>query len=141
MRSIDAHSAFVIMDTAQAKILPLLTNNAGDNWYDSCVTRIVSSKAKRTVFIRQLLSILKQYRFDGVSIDFEDLHSLHNNQDLVDFHSQLYDSMHANHMLATQCIPPFNDDYKIDELHKFNDYIFCNNGFTTSTTKPPARGR
>lgn len=116
--------AFAIMDTAQAKILPLLTNNVGDNWYDSCVTRIVSSKAKRTVFIRQLISLLKQYRFDGVSIDFEDLYSLHDNEQLVDFHRQLYDSMHANHMLATQCVPPFNEDYKISELHKFNDYIF-----------------
>ena len=115
---------FAIIDTAAAKTIPLLSNYFNEKWNDSCVSRIVSTKERRTVFIHRLISLLHQYHFDGVSIDFEDLYSLKNDQDLVEFHSQLYDSLHANKLLATQCIPPFNQDYRINELHKFNDYIF-----------------
>ena len=116
--------AFALLDTSKAKIVPLLTNNFKDQWNDSCVARIVSSPQTRTRFIKNLLTVLRKWGFDGVSIDFEDLYSLHNDQDLVEFHHELYDSLHANKMIATQCIPPFNKDYKISELHKFNDYIF-----------------
>src|ERR1019366_5325692 len=116
--------AFALLDTSKAKIVPLLTNNFKDHWNDSCVSRIVSSPQSRTRFIKNLLNVLRKWGFDGVSIDFEDLYSLPSDQDLVEFHHELYDSLHANKMIATQCIPPFNKDYKISELHKFNDYIF-----------------
>ncbi len=116
--------AFALMDSSKAKILPLLTNNDGDDWHDSIINVIVQSPHKRTLFIGQLLSILRKYGFDGVCIDFEDLYHLKDNDQLVDFHRELYDSLHANHMLATQCVPPYNSDYKVSELHKFNDYIF-----------------
>ncbi|MDB5284774.1 MAG: glycosyltransferase [Bacteroidota bacterium] len=116
--------AFGLLDTSKAKIVPLLTNNFGDKWNDSCVTRIVSTPESRSKFITGLMKVLRKWGFDGVSVDFEDLYSLHSDQDLVEFHRELYDSLHANKMIATQCIPPFNKDYKISELHKFNDYIF-----------------
>lgn len=115
---------FALMDTSPAKIIPLLSNLVKDDWCDSCVNRIVSSPVKRTAFIKQLMGIIRKYTFDGVCVDFEDLTSMKNDEHLIEFHQQLYDSMHANHLLATQCIPPFNNDYRISELHKFNDYIF-----------------
>lgn len=116
--------AFALLDTSKAKIVPLLSNNFNSVWNDSCVARIVSSPERRRAFIKNLLIVLKKHGFDGVSVDFEDLYALRNDQDLVEFHHELYDSLHANKMLATQCVPPFNRDYKISELHKFNDYIF-----------------
>ncbi|HWB65087.1 MAG TPA: glycosyltransferase, partial [Chitinophagales bacterium] len=116
--------AFAIMDSSKAKIVPLLTNNFGDNWHDSIISTMVVSAQKRTAFIKQLMGILRKYGFDGVSIDFEDLYALKNDQDLVEFHHELYDSLHANHMLATQCVPPFNEDYRLKDLQNFNDYIF-----------------
>lgn len=116
--------AFRLMDSSHVKIVPLLTNNYGDRWNHEAVTRIVESPKKTRIFIHQLITILKQNHFDGVSVDFEDLYSLKNDQHLVNFHMQLYDSLHANGLLASQCIPPFNEDYRLSELHRFNDYIF-----------------
>lgn len=116
--------ALRLMDSSHVKIVPLLTNNFANRWNHEAVTRIVSSTKKSQVFIHQLITVLKHYKFDGVSVDFEDLYSLKNDQHLVNFHMQLYDSLHANGLLASQCIPPFNEDYRLSELHKFNDYIF-----------------
>ncbi len=116
--------AFALLDSSKAKIVPLLTNNYADSWRDSIVCNMVASPEKRKAFISQLMGILRKYGFDGVSIDFEDLYSLKSDQDLVEFHHELYDSLHASNMIATQCIPPNNKDYRISDLHKFNDYIF-----------------
>lgn len=117
-------SAYHFLDSSQAKIVPLLSNSFNDTWNHECVTRIVVSPAKRHKFISNIITIIQRYGFDGVSIDFEDLYSLQDDQNLVDFHQELYDSLHSYHLLATQCIPPFNKDYRITDLHKFNDYIF-----------------
>lgn len=117
-------NAYRMMDSSQAKIIPLLSNFYNDQWHDSCVTRMVASRKKRSVFISNLLTVIQRYGFDGVSVDFEDLYSLTDDQALVDFHKELYDSLHAHNLLATQCIPPFNADYRVSDLHKFNDYIF-----------------
>lgn len=116
--------ALRLMDSSHVKIVPLLTNNFANRWNHEAVTRIVSSTKKSQVFIHQLITVLKHYKFDGVSVDFEDLYSLKNDQHLVNFHMQLYDSLHTNGLLASQCMPPFNEDYRLSELHKFNDYIF-----------------
>ncbi len=132
-------NAYRLMDSSQAKIIPLLTNFSNDQWHDTCVTRMVGSPKKRRAFISNLIVVLQRYGFDGVSIDFEDLYSLQDDQKLVDFHEELYDSLHAHHLLATQCIPPFNADYRVSDLHKFNDYIFVmayDQHFTTSAPGP-----
>ena len=116
--------AFALMDTSPVKILPLLTNDIGDSWRDSIVNGIIASPVRRTHFISQILGILKKYGFDGISVDFEELGNMKSDEYLIDFHHQLFDSLHAHHYLATQCIPPYNEDYRLEELHKFNDYIF-----------------
>jgi cellulose synthase/poly-beta-1,6-N-acetylglucosamine synthase-like glycosyltransferase/peptidoglycan/xylan/chitin deacetylase (PgdA/CDA1 family) len=136
--------ALAILDTSAAKIVPLLSNNFNSVWNDSCVSRIVATPQNRSRFIKNLLAVIKKYGFDGVSVDFEDLYSLRNDQDLVEFHHELYDSLHANKLLATQCIPPFNQDYKINELHKFNDYIFVmayDQHFPTTKPGPISDGK
>lgn len=116
--------AFQLLDSSSVKIVPLLSNYYNNNWNHETITRIVESPEKTAKFIHQLTGICQKYRFDGVSIDFEDLYSLKDDQHLVNFHHQLYDSLHMHGLLATQCIPPHNEDYRINDLEKFNDYIF-----------------
>ena len=116
--------AYNFIQAHHVKMIPLLSNFYEDKFNDSCIIRIVSEPEKRHKLISQLIGILERYGFDGVSIDFEDLYLLKNDQDLVEFHRELCDSLHAHEMLASQCIPPFNLDYNIVDLQKFNDYIF-----------------
>lgn len=118
---------FNLLDSSQAKIVPMLSN-VDTGYYDSCIIRIISSETKRKVFINSLLTYLKKYGMDGLNIDFENLDDFNDNKQLTElllgFHKELYDSLHAHHYLATQCVRPFSTDYNISELHNFNDYIF-----------------
>ena len=132
---------FLSKNRPQVKVVPLLSNFYHDVWNDTSVTHVVASPKRRSVLISSILTTIKRYGFDGVSVDFEELNSLKDDQHLVDFHQELYDSLHAYNLLATQCVPPFNNDYRITDLHKFNDYIFVmayDQHFSESKPGPPS---
>lgn len=119
------HGTFAFLDSSPAKLLPILSN-VDTAWHDSCIIRIVSSPVKKKAVINRVLSILKKYGLDGLSIDFENLDDLSetDHERLLAFHQELYDSLHAHHYLASQFVRPFSEDYKLQNLAKCNDYIF-----------------
>ncbi len=118
---------FNLLDSSQAKIIPMLSN-VDTAYYDSCIIRIVSSPQKRKAFINSALGILKKYGMDGLNVDFENLDDIKDEpaiaEALMSFHKQLSDSLHAHHYLATQCVRPFTTDYKLSEVSTYNDYVF-----------------
>ena len=120
-------STFNLLDSSQAKIIPMLSN-VDTGYYDSCIIRIVSSPTKRKAFINSVLTLLKKYGMDGLNVDFENLDEIKDDyrirELLLSFHKELSDSLHAHHYLATQCIRPFTRDYNLSDLHKYNDYVF-----------------
>ena len=120
------HGTFMLLDSSQAKIVPIWTNENPNGWANSSLIHIVSNPVKRKATIASLLGFLKRYGMDGLSTDFEQLDSLkpRDRYLLMAFHRELADSLHAHHYLSTQCVRPFTNDYDISELHNYNDYIF-----------------
>ncbi len=114
--------ALELMNKTGVKIVPLLTNNINKVFRGDVVHRIISNPAKREKFINEIISVLEKNGFDGVSTDFEELQE-QRNETLVSFQKELYEKLHAKHLLVTQNIVPFNDDYNLTELSKYNDYI------------------
>ena len=118
---------FNLLDSSQAKILPMLSN-VDTAYYDSCIIRIVSSEPKRKAFINNILVLLKKYGMDGLTVDFENLDDIKDDarlrELLLGFHKELCDSLHAHHYLSTQCVRPFGNDYNLSDLNRYNDYIF-----------------
>jgi cellulose synthase/poly-beta-1,6-N-acetylglucosamine synthase-like glycosyltransferase/spore germination protein YaaH/peptidoglycan/xylan/chitin deacetylase (PgdA/CDA1 family) len=120
--AIDAQ-ALAIMQQSGVNIIPVLTNNMGDVFHGDAVHRILTTPAKRERLINDLILLLKKNHFAGVNVDFEDLVET-TDEPLIQFQKELYEKLHAQHLLVTQDVIPFNEDYNYDALSKYNDFLF-----------------
>src|SRR5580698_7744512 len=115
--------AWAVMKKSGVKILPILSNNYKEVFRGDAVHRVINDPAKKQRLIHDVIKILDKDDFVGVNVDFEELQEP-NNEKLVEFQKDLYDQLHAQHLLVTQDVIPFNEDYNFKELAKYNDYIF-----------------
>ena len=115
--------AWAVMKRSGVKILPILSNNYKEVFRGDAVRRIIADPVKKQRLINDVIKILEKNDFVGVNVDFEELEEK-NNEDLVSFQKDLYDQLHARHLLVTQDVIPFNEDYDFKGLSKYNDYIF-----------------
>ncbi len=115
--------ALAIMQKSGVNIMPVLTNNFHDQFHGDAVHRILTTPAKRERLINDLVRILKKNRFIGVNVDFEDLIEK-TDEPLIAFQKELYQKLHAQNLLVTQDVVPFNEDYNYDALARYNDFLF-----------------
>src|SRR6201985_510943 len=111
------------MKKSGVKVLPILSNNYKEVFRGDAVRRIIADPVKKQRLIDDVIKILEKNDFIGVNVDFEEV-DLKNNEDLVSFQRYLYTHLHAHHLLVTQDVIPFNEDYDFKGLAKYNDYIF-----------------
>ena len=78
---------------------------------------------KRKTVIDNVLNQCLQHHFIGVNIDFEDINE-NSDEYLIQFIKEMAQTFHAKGLLVTQDIMPFNNDYNVSELAKYNDYLF-----------------
>lgn len=114
--------ALKIMKASGVKIMPLLSNNYQSVFRGESVKRILTNTKKRQKLIDDLIKIIHDYGFVGVNIDFEEI-SLSTNEPLVAFQKTLYEQMHAQNLLVSQDVIPFNEDYNYKSLSQYNDYL------------------
>ncbi len=112
-----------IVKASGVKVIPMLTNNINEKWRGDVVHRILNNPEKKERLINDLIRLLKQNNFQGINIDFEELVET-NNEVLTNFQKQLYEKLHANGLLVTQDVIPFNEDYDYKSLSAYNDYLF-----------------
>lgn len=111
------------MRKAGVPIIPMLTNNYGGDFSPKAIGRIMRDKNMRREFINSLLQTYHRYHFAGINIDLEEL-DINDNALLTNFVADLYRLFHDNNMYVTQDIAPFNDDYDVQQLARYNDYLF-----------------
>jgi len=85
--------------------------------------RIMTDEKRATRLINDVVKVLKKYDFAGLNVDFEELVET-KNEVLTRFQKKLYETLHAEGLLVTQNVSPFNEDYDYAELNKYNDYLF-----------------
>ncbi len=117
-------SALDIMRRNHIAVVPMLSNYFNNKFNGGNVHRIITSPKRRAVLISSLLKILERYQFNGVNIDFEDLNQEKTDEYLIAFQKELYTALQTKGYLVTQDIAPFNEDYNLAELAKYNDFIF-----------------
>lgn len=115
--------ALAVMQKSGVNIMPVLTNNFGDAFHGDAVHRIINTSSKKERVINDLVRLLKKNNFIGVNIDFEDLIEK-TDEPLIQFQKELYQKLHAQNLLVTQDVIPFNEDYNYDALAKYNDFLF-----------------
>lgn len=120
------------------KVMPMLTNNINGNWDGKVINRILNNKTKREKLINDLYMHIKSEGFAGVNIDLEELIES-DNRVLSNFQKELYEKFHANGLLVSQDVMPFNEDYDYATLSRYNDYLFLMAyDQHTSSTRPGA---
>lgn len=115
--------ALEIMRKNHMAIVPMISNNFNNLWSGKNIHQIITSPVRRALLISNLITILDQYKFNGVNIDFEELTET-TDEYLIAFQKEMYEKLHAKGYLVTQDIVPFNDDYNAVELAKCNDFLF-----------------
>jgi len=117
-------SALDIMRRNHLAVVPMLSNYFNNKWNGSNVHRIITSPQRRSKLINNLIKVLDRNKFNGVNIDFEDLLTEKTDENVISFQKELYNALHAKGYLVTQDIAPFNEDYNVAELAKYNDFLF-----------------
>ena len=115
--------ALKLMRSAGIPILPTLTNNYGAKFRSEPIVRIMNNQEKRMALIKQLDDLCEQYGFTGINLDLEDL-NITDNVPLITLVKDFATIFNAHGFYVTQAIAAFNDDYDIQELAKYNDYLF-----------------
>lgn len=111
-----------VIKASGIKVMPMLTNNLNGKWQGELLHRILNDKVKREKLINDLLNYILKENFAGINIDLEELVE-NNNQVLANFQKELYQKFHANGLLVSQDVMPFNEDYDYETLAKYNDYL------------------
>lgn len=119
--------AYAFIKQHKVRLIPSISNvdysTSSGGFRSDVISRLLRNRSERERFLQQILSAVKQYGFQGVNIDFEEIRD----QDkglMLAFQHQLYDSLHTKGYLLTQDILPNDDNYKPAELASVNDYLF-----------------
>ena len=119
--------ALKLMKKHHIKIVPLINNidvskENGD--FDGVLLhRILNNPLKRERLINDILKYLKFYDLQGINIDFEELKE-NSNESLTNFQKELYLKLKPLGYIVSQDIMASNEDFNLQELAKYNDYMF-----------------
>ncbi|MFT4094585.1 MAG: glycosyltransferase [Niabella sp.] len=119
--------ALQYMRRYKVKIVPIISNvnisrTSGD-FDGNILDRVMQQPGKRKRLIDQIESALEKNRFAGINLDFEEIRSK-TLAPLFLFQKELYERLHAKELLVTQDIVPNDDNYNLEKLNPYLDYIF-----------------
>lgn len=117
------NKAYRLMKRAGIPIIPILSNAFNGEFQAKGVTKILHNPTLRKQLINELINQCERHDFAGINIDIEDLQES-NNAYLTQFVKEVSQAFHARKRYVTQDIIPFNEDYDVKELAKYNDYLF-----------------
>ena len=115
--------ALKLMRRAHIPVLPMLTNNYNSAFRPEAIGRIMRDSTKRMGMINELVTACKRNGFAGINLDLEEL-NINDNALLVTLVKDFARVFHANGLYVTQAVAPFNEDYDMQELAKYDDYLF-----------------
>ena len=112
-----------IIKASHVPVVAVISNFDGNDFNGTILHALLSDPAKQDRLITGIIKVLQKNHFAGVNIDFEELQET-SDEPMVNFMKTLYERMHAAHLMVTQDVSPFNSDYNLKELSKYNDYVF-----------------
>lgn len=132
----------LIKKTRGLRVMPMLTNNIDGKWNGQVVSRILNNSNKSEKLINDLSKWIKSEGFAGINIDFEELIEK-DNRVLTQFLKKLSNRFHADGLLTTIDVMPFNEDYDYAALAAHTDYIFlmAYDQFNSGTKPGPISGQ
>lgn len=117
------HKGYNLMTRTGIPVMPMLTNNYKNEFHGESIGKIIHNSIMCNTFIHELLTQCQKHKFVGINLDLEDLME-NNDEYIIKFVKKLSDVFHAHGLYVTQDIEPFNSDYNLKELAKYDDYLF-----------------
>ncbi len=136
------NDALELLKRHPVKVLPILSNvnttYHNGNFDGALLGRVLNDPLKRQRLLDDIVKLLDRYHLQGINIDFEEpqentLDNLHA------FQRALYARLHAKGLLVTQDIMPDDEDFRLAELNRYNDYLFLmayDQHYTSSSPGP-----
>jgi spore germination protein YaaH len=112
-----------VIRASGVKVIAMLSNFYDEDFNGQSVHRILHDPEKRERLIDDIVNTVQSRRFSGVNIDFEELME-ETDEKLIQFMKELYGRLHPLGLLVTIDVQPFNDDFNIVQLARYNDYLF-----------------
>jgi len=114
-----------LIKASHVKTVAHLSNydTKANNFNGETVHHIFHDPVKRAKFIDEIIAIVKRNKFAGVNVDFEELKE-ESDEYFISFMKELSEKFHDSGLIVSMDVSPFNDDYNLKELSKYNDYMF-----------------
>lgn len=120
-------NALALMKKKNIRIIPLINNineSKGTGEFDgNIIHRILNNPAKKERLINDIVKYISLYKLQGINIDFEEFKEK-GDEPIIAFQKELYEKLHPMGLMVTQDIMPYNEDFNVKELSKYNDYMF-----------------
>ncbi|MBV7504386.1 glycosyltransferase [Bacillus sp. sid0103] len=105
------------------KILPLVNNFMNNKWDGEALHRLFTTPGAEDLFIKNMLEYVRTNDFDGINIDFEEIHQ--NDKDhFTDFMDKVYEAFHPHGLMVTLDVPPKNNSFNYPALATNVDRMF-----------------
>ncbi|WP_226036115.1 polysaccharide deacetylase family protein [Aquibacillus saliphilus] len=106
----------------EVEIVPLIHNIEDGKWNQETVHQLLNSPKEQEKLIKKLHETIKQYGFDGINIDFENLKQ--NDRDLLtQFIKELHTTFDADGLSVSIAVPAANQAFDYKELEKYVDQM------------------
>ncbi|NYE08432.1 cellulose synthase/poly-beta-1,6-N-acetylglucosamine synthase-like glycosyltransferase/spore germination protein YaaH/peptidoglycan/xylan/chitin deacetylase (PgdA/CDA1 family) [Bacillus niacini] len=97
------------------KILPLVNNYINNKWDGETLHRLFTTQGAEDLFIQNMLDYVKTNDFDGINIDFEEIHP-NDTANFTDFMDKVYEAFHQQGLIVTMDVPPNDNSYDYASL-------------------------
>ncbi|PGY04901.1 DUF2062 domain-containing protein [Bacillus sp. AFS031507] len=97
------------------KILPLVNNFSNNKWDGEALHRLFITPGAEDLFIKKMLEYVRTNDFDGINIDFENIHPK-DKEDFTDFIGKVYEAFHPHGLMVTLDVPPNNNSFNYTSL-------------------------
>ncbi len=109
------HSIVEEAKSHNIEILPLVNNFINDKWDGEILHQLFTTPGAEDLFIKDMLEYVKTNDFDGINIDFEEIHP-EDKANLTDFMEKVYEAFHQQGLMVSMDIPPNNNSYDYASL-------------------------
>jgi peptidoglycan-N-acetylglucosamine deacetylase len=97
------------------KILPLVNNFSQNKWDGEALHRLFITPGAEDLFIKKMLEYVRTNDFDGINIDFEDIHPK-DKDDFTQFIDKVHKAFHPHGLMVTLDVPPNNNSFNYTSL-------------------------
>ncbi|MFP5106822.1 polysaccharide deacetylase family protein [Neobacillus sp. C211] len=97
------------------KILPLVNNFSHNKWDGEALHRLFITPGAEDLFIKKMLDYVRTNDFDGINIDFEDIHPKDKDH-FTHFIDKVHEAFHPHGLMVTLDVPPNNNSFNYTSL-------------------------